>query len=346
MPVRNSDFALVIGIDHYPHYRPLSGAIADADEFENWVRDQTSGGGVPGAQCKKITSSAPPARPLGPEIDDALEEIVTKLAAQQPAPRRFYLFFSGHGLAQIEQDRAATAFCTARWSEVRRGDALDSDCYLNYVVQSGKFEEVVLFADCCRVRKVSAKGFCPTLANINPNPTASKVRRFLAYATELMNPAFEVATGGDTTPARGHFSRALMNALKGAAAQPGGGVRAGDLERYLYAEVPRIAREHNHNQQPEVISSYDPAEEPVFGSATRVGAGAPAANVIITFQTTAAGQVRLEGPDIDEFRFHNASPQPWPLPLGIGIYILRDMQSGREINIRVRSQTEVQNVVF
>jgi hypothetical protein len=345
MPTNDNHFALVIGIDDYPFYRSLKGAAADADEFEKWVRDAATGGGVPDGNCRRLVAAASPPMPLGPQIDDALEEIVTRAKTKAP-PRRFYFFFAGHGLAQMDNQRTTTAFCTARWSEMRRGEALSSDCYLNYVVQSGAFEEVILFADCCRVRKVSTSGFCPTLVAINPNPAASRVRQFIAYATELTNAAYEVAVGGDQSPVRGHFSRALMNALKGAVARPEGGVRASDLQRYLYAEVPRIAHEHNQSQEPEIRPIYKPAEEPVFGSAVRSRVAPAQPNVVIQFGATTTGGVRLEGPDIDQFTYHSRSGAPWSLALEVGIYILRDENTGREINVRVRSLTEVQNVAF
>ena len=105
-----------------------------------------------------------------------------------------------------------------------------AECYTNYVVHSQKFTEVVLFADCCRVRKVVAHGGCPTYENIVSHPSPGSVKQFRAHATDLMDQAFEAAVGADDE-VRGHFSRALMNALWGAAAEANGGVKALRLKK-------------------------------------------------------------------------------------------------------------------
>lgn len=346
MAINARDYSLVIGINDYPDYQPLQGAIRDAEEFERWVLDTESGGGVPSDHYRRVLSRAEPLGPVLDEIDEALKAIMDEVTNQGPA-RRFYLFFSGHGMVQAEREEVKTAFCLAKWSRVRRGYALDSECYVNYLVNSGRFDEVVVFADCCRVREVSVRGYCPSLATIAPSPTAGSVRKFLAYATELMNPAYEIAAGSSDGSVRGHFSRALMNALWGAAAHSQGGVPARELEKYLHAEVPRIAKEHNHNQKPDVKRSYPPNEELIFGSALPPGTptAGQAANVIIRFENPEAGQIRLEGPEIENFRYGNADVQRWELVLERGVYILREEATGRESRFRVRS-TEVLNVDF
>ncbi|KAA3624791.1 MAG: hypothetical protein DWQ02_22625, partial [Bacteroidetes bacterium] len=43
MPIQPNDFALVIGIDDYPDFRSLNGAINDAEDFAHWLMDHDSG---------------------------------------------------------------------------------------------------------------------------------------------------------------------------------------------------------------------------------------------------------------------------------------------------------------
>ena len=48
MAVHAQDFALVVGLNHYPYYsdgKDLKGAIDDASKFADWLKDQHSGGG-------------------------------------------------------------------------------------------------------------------------------------------------------------------------------------------------------------------------------------------------------------------------------------------------------------
>src|SRR5262245_62117290 len=124
MPVCERDFALVVGVNDYPGYRTLKGAIEDACDFERWLLDQAEGGGLVREHCKLVKSSPAPVRPIHYDIDDALTEL--KSAMGKKPGRRFYLYFSGHGLARRS---VGADLCLAGWSEDRRNDALDSEHY-------------------------------------------------------------------------------------------------------------------------------------------------------------------------------------------------------------------------
>ena len=232
MPVNAFDYALVLGINHYPGIkdRSLKGAIRDAEQFRDWLHDTTLGGGVPTANVETVLSTGSPVTPLHDQVDEALDRLVQR-AKEHGSARRFYFFFSGHGIAQIEQERTPTAFCLGKWTEHWRNYALDSDCYVNYIVNTQRFAEVILFADCCRIRKFTVYGRCPAMGNIAPGTAPSTVRQFRAHATELMDFAYEAAAASGSE-VRGHFSRALLNGLWGAAAEPGGGVKALRLKEY------------------------------------------------------------------------------------------------------------------
>jgi hypothetical protein len=332
MPQQNKDYALVLGINDYPKYRSLKGAIPDAREFAKWLVDDVRGGGLPSDHVETIISTASPIRPVRDQIDDALNALLDK-AKNDGGGRRFYLFFSGHGLADLTSSISKTALCLGLWSESRRNYAMDAECYTNFVVHSQKFTEVVLFADCCRVRKVSAHGQCPTYENIVPHPSPGSVKQFRAHAADLMDQAFEAAVGADQE-VRGHFSRALMNALWGAAAESGGGVKALRLKKYLEDEVPRIALASNHKQKPVVVPEFATADEPVFGCAVPTPSQP---NVRITFTNTGAGLFELEGPQIDQLQQCDANAGTWDLTLTAGNYILRRKSGGLEKRIRVES---------
>jgi uncharacterized caspase-like protein len=340
MPVNASDYALVLGINDYPGIkdRSLKGAIRDAEQFRDWLHDTTLGGGVPADNVKTVLSKGSPVAPLHDEVDEALDRLVQR-ATEHGSARRFYFFFSGHGIAQIEQERTPTAFCLGKWTEHWRNYALDSDCYVNYIVNTQRFAEVILFADCCRIRKFTAYGRCPAMGNIAPGTAPSAVRQFRAHATELMDFAYEAAEASGSE-VRGHFSRALMNGLWGAAAGPDGGVKALRLKEYLEREVPRLAKLANHKQSPVIVPEFATADEPVFGSASPVPAQV---NVRVTFSDTTAGPIELEGPEIDTFQRTDASIGTWPLSLTAGTYILR-RPNAPEVRFVVDSLREVKDV--
>jgi hypothetical protein len=337
-----NDYALVLGINHYPGIkdRSLKGAIKDAERFRDWLYDTAVGGGLPSQNVETIVSTPSPVKPVQDEVDEALTRLINR-AKEQGAARRFYFFFSGHGIAPIEEERTPTAFCLSKWTEEWRHYALDSECYVNYIVNTQRFAEVILFADCCRIRKFMGSGRCPFMGNIAPGAAPISVRQFRAHATELMDFAYEAAEGANTE-VRGHFSQALLNGLWGAAAEPGGGVRAMRLKEYLEKEVPRLAKLSNHKQSPVIVPEFPTAEEPVFGSASPVPVKP---NVRITFKADTLGQIELEGPEIDTFRRTDASVGTWPLSLRAGSYILR-RTNAPELRFLVDSLHEVKDVAY
>ena len=342
MPINPRDYALVVGINDYPSFRPLRGAINDADDVERWLLDAAIGGGIPAAQCAKVLSTPVPLTPIHKDIDNALERL-TDLAQVNGGGRRFYLYFSGHGLGSGSD----TALCLAGWSEKHRYEALDSPTYTGYVKDTALFEEIVLIMDCCRVKKINARGLPCTLAMATAAVGAGASRQFTAHATEALKPAFEAVvaatTGANGDEVRGHFTRALLEALYGAAAEPGGGITATGLKLYLERETPLIASDAGHEQKPEVADGLPGVKPPIFGSAPQI----VSVNVTFRFPTRTA-EVVLEGPDLTAIHQALATDAAtWTnIPLPPAQYSLRDVASGETRLIRVRPVREAVNVTF
>jgi len=264
MPVQPKDYALVIGIDHYPAYRELKGAINDAMAFAAWLRDTATGGGVPAGQCETVFSDPEPAHPIQDDIDKALSAIL-KTAIDAGGGRRLYLYFAGHGM---EFDRSI-ALCLAQWSaELFRNAALDSGEYVHFLRDTGLFPEIAVFLDCCRIRQAGARGLGSTLGVPRPGPGAPAARDFVAYATEALAPSYE-AVVEDMTGAqplvRGHFTVALLRALHGEAADLAGGARGTALKKFLEEKTTEIALAAGDDQMAEVAN--DLKGDPVFGNA-------------------------------------------------------------------------------
>lgn len=286
-PKNENDYALVVGIDHYPGYENLKGAIDDARDMARWLCDESDGGNLLIKNCKAVYSVPKPAHPIQDEIDDALMEILRAVGNKEPA-RRLYVYFSGHGMAP---SKLVTGMCVANWSLDMRNRALNSQKYLDVLLTSGKFREVVMFLDCCRVRMVAAEGQGPANPNLVPGAKSGKSRSFLANATEFLNKAYEAVVsppGGANPPGagpvvRGYFTRALLEGLRGAAAVPPAGVPASELKKYLEWRTPELALKNNIEQEPEIMNGLSSIHEPVFGSAkppAATGAGHPAAPTV------------------------------------------------------------------
>lgn len=334
-------YALVVGIDDYPRFRSLKGAKKDAQDFHSWLIDPT-GGGVPVANTELVLSKENPARPIHDDIDDALEKILA--ASRRGDGERIYLYFSGHGLGRTN---LTTDICLALWSKQRRAMALDSQKYLELLMGCGHYREVVLLLDCCRVREIRSSALPPTIELPAPGDGAPACKMFVAYATEFMNAAYEAETGQieNDSNVRGHFTRALMEALRGAAAELTGGVRASKLKDYLEVHIPQIAKARNHIQKPEVVNGLD--ADPLFGHALPLTQVADFA-VNITFTPERSGEVMLEDGQLQELRRGDVSTGPWRIPvIGRTVLLLHHLPSAEIKTIRVHGdETEDLYVEF
>jgi hypothetical protein len=344
MPEQANDYAVVIGLNDYPQFgsqgRPLLGAIEDAERFAGWLTDKDTGGGLPGDNCKKILSVADPLGPNKLVIDLALGSVITAARAAGGG-RRLYFYFSGHGQAKSPHD---VALCLCHWSPLFRYAALSAGLYKDMFLKCSPFKEVVILLDCCRIRSIDATGTESEIGCAIPVDDSGSKRFMLGFATEFQNAAMEAQIDpgvGDEGPiVRGHFTEALIAALKGGAARPGGGVPAGALKSYLELNVPRIAKDHEHVQNAQVIADFPANAEPVFGSAL------PEANFRIEFSPARQGEIVLEGPDLEVVNRGDASTGPWSLTLGKGRYRLSEIGSGQELDIRFQPSEEVTVVTF
>jgi hypothetical protein len=344
MPEQPLDFAVVIGLNDYPDFgsqgRPLEGAIEDAERFATWLKDTGTGGGLPEDNCKLIVSTPDPLGPTKWPIDQAFGDVI-RTARAAGGGRRLYFYFSGHGQARSVHD---VALCLCNWSSMYRYAALSSELYKNMLLKCSPFTELVVLLDCCRIRSIDATGADSDIGCAVPSDDAGARRFMIGFATEFQNPAMEaeVEDGGDGEGpiVRGHFTEALLAGLKGGAAQPGGGVTSRDLKRYLELNVPRIAKDHEHTQNAQVIADFPEDGQPVFGSAL------PRANFCIEFSAGRHGEMVLEGPSLEEIRRGDAATGPWNLPLERGRYLLRDLASGEEREIRFQPAEEVTLVTF
>jgi hypothetical protein len=359
MAVNNpQDYALVIGINHYPNYRSLSGAVADAREVAGWLTDRRVGGGLPKTNCKTYLSRSKPLKPLFDDVDQALDEI--RQQAAQTGARRLYFYFSGHGQTGEIED---VNLCLGRWAPAGASRmALSASGYYRFFAECVGFKEIVVLLDCCRLRVVGASGLPPGQTCVRPVDTAGQARFFKAFATEFLAPSFEAAVAAAEAAAappgtvesaeadaesapevRGHFTRALLAALRGGAAGPGPGVRPSALQAYLEREVPRIADGSNHRQNARVPQNELPdAPGSLFGSAPPAAAG----NLVIRFTSARTGDVVLIGPEGDECSRGPASSGPWQFSLPKGLYLLEDLVTGQTLDIRHRPAEGISDVEF
>lgn len=296
---RETDFGLVVGIDDYPRFRSLRGAIADATRFHAWLCDE-NGGGVAPRNARLVASRPEPAAPLQDEVDEHLLELVTA-ADEIGGGRRLYFHFSGHGAGSADESGEDVALLLAKWSRSLARLALSTDQYRGVLGGMGLFEEIVVTLDCCRTLALRAVGLPPTIT-LRPRTRRCATRTFIAYATEAGSSAFETPDQGTW---QGVFTRCLLAILRRAPH----GITAADLKRELEYEVK------TSGQQAHVDNGL--RADSLFG---RHGV---LPELAITF-AEARGRVCLRDGRRAVIATREVSPEPWVLPLAPGLYKLED----------------------
>ena len=300
---RHADFGLVVGVDHYPRFRSLKGAVADATSFHTWLCDP-DGGGVAPERARLVVSTPDPAAPLQDEVDEQLLALVTAADALGGG-RRLYFHFSGHGASSPEESGEDVALLLAKWSRSLARLALSTNGYRGALGGMGLFEEIVISLDCCRTTAAHAVGLPPTITH-EPQTRPCATRTFIAYATEAGRSAFEVP---DQNLWQGVFTRCLLGIFRGSP----NGISAAALKRTLEYEIS------SSGQQAHVVNGL--RDDSMFGRR-----GVPP-KVVIAFDR-ARGHVRLRNGSRVVIAERDVGLEPWELGLEAGLYKLEDTAGG------------------
>lgn len=224
------DFGLAIGVDHYPRFRSLRGAIDDAVRFHTWLCEP-DGAGVAPEHARLVVSTAQPVAPLQDQVDDAILELLIA-ADRLGGGRRLYVYFGGHGAASPSESGDDVALLLAKWSRNLARLALSVEQYRGRLASVGVFQELAIFLDCCRTTSSGAVGL-PPMITFQPTGERRPTRSFVAYATEIGRPAFEQAEDGHW---QGVFTRCLLAILR----RSPNGIPAGALQESLEREVQDV----------------------------------------------------------------------------------------------------------
>ncbi len=299
---------------------PLASAIRDAGEVEQWLVNQNGGGGLPTANCKTILSKPDSDRPLNDDIDEAFADIV-RLVEQRPnRARRFYLYFSGHGMATSWEQ---AYLCLPKWSGFFRLKAIDSRAYCQALANTGLFQEIVCWFDCCRSYKPNVGGQGPSWGMSRPDRQAAGTKQFIGFAAEFLERAYEAPE----VDGHSFFTRALLSGLRGGACRSQGGAPAERLKIFLENETRRLAELAGKRQTPTVNNGLSSVNDPVFGSALPIdGTGANKLMYAVSVSNAPSREVVLVRPDETELWWDGS--QPWRIEVGGGLHLLEDKLSG------------------
>ena len=327
----SDDWAVIIGINHYPDLGDLLGPENDAKAFFQWVNSK-DGGDVPASQIRLVLSSnytgpfdPGKARPTVADVEDhfidldVLAQNISAAGKGLKVGRRLYLYFSGHGCAPVF-DEAALLMANATRGRLFH---IPGRLWANWFYQAGYFEEVVLLMDCSRERYPRVALNVPPFIDVM-SPDAVRGKRFYGFAAKWSGMSRERSMPDGKV--HGAFSAALLEGLRGAASEPNGEITAVSLANYLYGNMKTFLA-------PEASSDPSISLEPdlVFDAKDRFVLARVPSEAIPTYSVT------IELPDESKGRSvqildssfqriaesQSGTSETWQLNLRRGIYLVR-----------------------
>lgn len=239
LPAKGKRYALIIGVDKYADTQitTLGGASNDARSLAGAL---TRYAGFPADQVILLASDQPAERQ--PTRGNILRRL-SNLATDFPKDGLLLFSFAGHGM-----ERGGQAFLLPSDAQVSDDAALLEQTAVNvqivkdWVKRSG-VRQVLMLLDACRndpggradadnpLTETYTRGF-------NFNTRNRDVEAFVTlYATAIGNRAYEYKEKH-----QGYFTWALVEGLKGAAANERGEVTLDALVKYLQDRVPKQVR--------------------------------------------------------------------------------------------------------
>jgi hypothetical protein len=272
LPGSEKRWALIIGIDGYedPQINKLEAASNDAKELAAAL---ISYGGFAREQVIILTSDGPARN--RPSRGNILRRL-SNFKGVVPADGLLVVAFAGHGI-----ERGGHAYLLpgdAQMSEnlaLLEETAINVDVIKDWIRRTG-VRQVLMIIDACRNDPTAGRGDEENVLTeaytrgFRFDVRNQEVTAFATlYATDIGHRAYE-----DREKNRGYFTSALVEGLKGGAANENGEVTLGRLVRYLEDTVPKqISRDlgKEKNQRPfAVIEGYKADELVIALAPTKV----------------------------------------------------------------------------
>jgi len=285
LPGKSKRFALIIGIDQYSDSQmsPLSGATNDARLLAAALVKHA---GFPPDQVVLLASNQPADRK--PTRGNILRRL-SNLAAVVPKDGLLLFSFAGHGIERNNQ-----AFLLPSDAQVSNDVNLLEQTAVNVVqikdwIRKTGVGQVILLLDACRndpaagraaadnpLTKAYTRGFDFNVRNREVTAFAT------LYATEIGSRAYEFSE-----KRQGYFTWALVEGLRGKAANERGEVTLSALVKYLQDTVPQrvlLDLGRGKTQKPFAVVEGYRANDLVLaskeGATTSTPAGSPSAKTV------------------------------------------------------------------
>ncbi len=237
LPDQLKRFALIIGVDEYQdrQINGLTGATNDAKAIANAIVEY---GGFLQEQVVLLASDQPYER--RPTRGNILRRL-SNLSGIVPKDGMLVISFAGHGI-----ERNGHVYILTEDSQLSddikllEETAISADVIKSWIREAG-VGQVVIILDACRNNPISDRGnanipLTDTYArSFQLGPESREVKAFATlYGTEVGGVAYEYKE-----KKQGYFTWALVEGLKGAAANENGYVTLARLIKYIQEAVPK-----------------------------------------------------------------------------------------------------------
>jgi len=290
LPGSTKRYALLIGVDQYADTQitTLGGASNDAKTLANALIQYA---GFPSEQVTLLASDQPAERQ--PTRGNILRRL-SNMAAVIPSDGLLLISFAGHGI-----ERGGQAFLLPADSQVSNDVDLLEQTAINVSQIKDRIrrigvKQVIMIIDACRNDPVGR-------ANADNPLTAAYTRGFnfdlrnrevqafaTLYATEVGHRAYEYKE-----KKQGYFTWALVEALRGGAANEKGEVTLATLVKYLQERVPKRVLQDlgpGKDQKPFAVVEGYRADELVISTRDPKAMGSQAYVPDMNTQTSAPGR--------------------------------------------------------
>lgn len=198
--------ALIVGIDHYDHLRPLNGAVNDAHSVKS-VLERNADGTLNFSTPLLLTGTGPAALVTRDDLRGAVEELFNDDADIA------LFYFAGHGYI----DDTGGFLCASDCKSGHDGLSLSE---IMAMANQSKAKNKVIILDSCHGGIAASNAVAKQVAEISDGVTILTASTADQYAME---------TGGGS----GVFTSLLVDALSGAAANLVGAITPGSVYAHI-----------------------------------------------------------------------------------------------------------------
>lgn len=243
-------FALIIGVDKYEDVGSLSGAVNDAELLAETL---VTHAGFPKDQVILLTSRQEK-KGLQPTRPNILEQLaIIREKVPEDGNALLFVAFAGHGMERIQgKSYLMPADAKVRNPQLLEQTAIGVEFLKDRILETG-VRQVVLVLDSCRNTPQGKRFAEDTLLpeSISNEVSISKKNQNInvfvtLFATSLKNSAYE---NRKINPVNGYYTLALVDGLKGKAANEKREVTIGKLIKHLEDVVPKQVKEDYDAEQ-------------------------------------------------------------------------------------------------